>query len=83
MNKYDFIFIDKLMPDMDGIETINQMKADGVLTNYIALSGDLTDEAIAECNEAGFADFVAKPLTISNLEQCLLRHLSEDKIIRA
>ena len=82
-NKYDFIFIDKLMPDMDGIETINQMKADGVLTNYIALSGDLTDEAIAECNEAGFADFVAKPLTISNLEQCLLRHLSEDKIIRA
>lgn len=82
-NKYDFVFIDKLMPDMDGIETINQMKTNGVLATYIALSGDLTDETKAEFDRAGFSDVLPKPLTVSNLEQCLLRHLSEEKIIRS
>lgn len=81
--QYDFIFLDKLMPEMDGIETIDRMRKNGVLSTYVALSGDLTDEAKKEFDEAGFADVLAKPLTISSLEQCLLRHLSEEKIIRS
>lgn len=81
-SSYDLIFIDKLMPQMDGLETIREMKANGVEALFIALSGDVTEEAQAEFKENGFVDFLAKPLMMSNLEQCLLRHLSEDKIIR-
>lgn len=75
---YDVIFMDHMMPDMDGVETLHAIRKMGgifkdlpiVLLTANAVSG-VKDEMIKE----GFDDFLSKPIDIEELQRVLIRFL--------
>lgn len=82
---YDFVFMDHMMPEMDGIEALHRIR-DKVGRYYqtvpiIALTANAAPGNREMFLEEGFDDFVEKPLEISVLERVLRRNLPEEKII--
>lgn len=81
---YDLVFLDHRMPGMDGIETLHEMKAiygddlNGV--PVISLTANAVVGAREEYTQAGFSDYLAKPVMPDELEEMLIRYLPEDKI---
>jgi CheY-like chemotaxis protein/HPt (histidine-containing phosphotransfer) domain-containing protein/anti-sigma regulatory factor (Ser/Thr protein kinase) len=83
---YDFVFMDHMMPEMDGIETMHRIrsKVGSYYKNVPILA--LTANAIAGMREMflkeGFNDFVEKPVEISVLDRVLRRTLPPEKIVK-
>ncbi|MCR4789416.1 MAG: response regulator [Lachnospiraceae bacterium] len=83
IKKYDLAFIDHMMPEMDGIETLAEMKKieDRDDTVYVALTANAVSGARQMYLDAGFADYLPKPIDGAKLEKLILKYLPEDKII--
>jgi CheY-like chemotaxis protein/anti-sigma regulatory factor (Ser/Thr protein kinase) len=83
-HQYDIIFMDHMMPEMDGIEATKIIRAmEGSAKNIpiVALTANAVRGAIAKFLAAGLNDFLSKPMDISTLAQCLLKWLPKDKIV--
>ncbi|MCR4634695.1 MAG: response regulator [Butyrivibrio sp.] len=84
---YDVIFLDHMMPDKDGIETLKEMKEIADTTNAGTPIVCLTANAISGMREmyinAGFDDYITKPIDPDRLEALLLTYLPKDKIVEA
>ena len=82
---YDCIFIDHLMPNMDGIETLKKMRENSSNKNlsvpYIALTANAINGAREEYLSHGFDDYLSKPIDIKLLEKLLLKYLPKDKLL--
>ncbi len=85
--QYDVIFLDHMMPDKDGIETLKEMKALTDTPNTGTPVICLTANAISGMREmytnAGFDDYLTKPIDAERLETMLLQYLPEDKVVPA
>ena len=83
-NLYDVIFLDHMMPDKDGIETLQEMRACADIPNQKAPMICLTANAVSEMREmyleAGFDDYLTKPIDTEKLEDMLLRYLPPDLV---
>ncbi len=80
--KYDVIFIDHMMPGMDGIETLERLKrlaGDDDPTVYIALTANAITGAREKYLEKGFDDYLSKPVDGEALERMLMRYIPESK----
>ena len=84
-NKYDIIFLDHMMPEMDGIKTLEKMKEDAADLNRDTPVICLTANAISGAREkyisAGFDDYLSKPIDSDKLEDLVYQYLPKDKII--
>lgn len=83
---YDIIFLDHMMPEMNGIETlaeIQKMKSPYNLNTPVIM---LTANALVGVKEqylkAGFVDYLSKPVSGDKLEQMIMRYLPENKLSR-
>ena len=80
-NFYHIIFLDNMMPGMNGVETLKKMKAENILSKDTAVVM-LTASAIAGMRETylreGFDDYLSKPIEIEELENILAKHLPEE-----
>lgn len=78
-NRYDLVFVDHMMPDMDGIEALQKVKEMQSFIDYPIPVIILTANAIAGSREkymgAGFTDYLSKPIDSSKLEHMLIKHL--------
>lgn len=84
-NKYDLIFIDLMMPKMNGKEmTLSLQNTEGpsAKTPCIALTAGARQEVRSEYKKQGFADYLLKPVVFKELESILGRYLPEEKIKR-
>ncbi|MGN1101229.1 MAG: ATP-binding protein, partial [Huintestinicola sp.] len=81
-NIYDIVFLDHMMPEMDGIETLHKIKEEDLAsgTHFIALTANAIHGAKQTYLDAGFDDYLSKPFTGSDIEKCLFRHISRDMI---
>ena len=81
---YDFIFMDHMMPEMDGIETLHRIRNKVGLyyqkVPIIALTANAAPGNREMFLEEGFDDFVAKPVETSVLERVLKRNLPGEKL---
>lgn len=79
---YDLIFLDHMMPEMDGIETLHRMKemTDNacVDTPVIALTANAITGAKEMYLAEGFNGFLPKPINPEKLEQLILKLLPRD-----
>ncbi|MDR1290646.1 MAG: response regulator [Planctomycetaceae bacterium] len=75
--KYNLIFMDHLMPDMDGLETTKRIRTLPNLnkTPIIALTADSTNTNIKLFLEHGMNDFLPKPIDPTKLESILIKWL--------
>lgn len=58
----DFVLIDFLMPDLDGIETIEQLQNEGFRGQFIMISQVVNKEMVGEAYERGVEFFIHKPI---------------------
>ena len=83
-NHYDIIFLDHMMPEMDGVETLQSMcQIEEYAQNpsvVIALTANAIVGAKEEYLQAGFEDYLSKPIDSMQLEQLIRRYLSPELI---
>ena len=77
-NRYDIVFLDHMMPGMDGIETLNKINEEQLApdTCFIALTANAIHGARQAYLDAGFDDYLSKPFTGMDIEKCLFGHIS-------
>ena len=86
--KFDLIFMDIMMPQMDGVETMHKLKAtEGFTIPVIALTADAVEGSREKYLEAGFDDYVSKPIDQMTLGETLnkfidLKVLSRDDLYK-
>lgn len=85
MKKYHMIFMDHMMPVMDGIETtkrLREMEDEYYHTvPIVALTANALMDAREKFAKAGMDDFVAKPIEMKEICKCIRKWLPEDLII--
>ena len=77
---FDLIFMDCQMPDMDGFETTEAIRAFEKLRNkapvpIIALTANTSNNVREDCKQAGMSDYMAKPIKIDVLSEVANRWL--------
>lgn len=82
--KFHIIFMDHMMPEMDGIETLHEIKKLGTFPNQDTPVIALTANASAGMREQylaeGFKDFVTKPIDADALEKVILEYLPKELV---
>jgi len=82
-NFYHIIFLDNMMPGLNGIETLKRMQQEKILSDKTKVIM-LTASAIAGMREIylreGFDDYLTKPIDVSELESILARHLPKELV---
>ena len=77
-NTYDIIFMDHMMPIMDGIEATETIRASGYELPIVALTANAVAGQAEMFLEHGFNDFISKPINVHKLDY-LLNNLIKDK----
>jgi len=84
--KFDLVLLDLLMPEMDGMEVLRQVKADPDLQNIPVLMLSALDEldAVVRCIKLGAEDHLPKPFPAAILharvESCLANKRMSDQL---
>jgi len=79
--EYDLIFMDHMMPEMDGVETLQEIRK--MEPDYckevpvVVLTANAVYGARKELLENGFTDYVAKPIDVKHLEEILYKYVGE------
>ncbi|MCR5487778.1 MAG: response regulator [Lachnospiraceae bacterium] len=86
-NRYDLIFLDHMMPGLDGIETLHLLREKIKNGNARVPAVCLTANAISGARETyiqkGFEDYLSKPIDSTDLERILLSYLPKELIREA
>ena len=71
-NKYDIIFLDHMMPDLDGVATMKILKDSGyVIPPVIALTANSYSGLKDIYINAGFSDYLSKPINFKELNKLI------------
>ncbi len=80
--KYDLIFLDHLMPDMDGMEALKIMRSEtdhpNTGTPVIAMTANVSMGAKKTFIENGFNDYIGKPVKRMTVQRIVWYYLPED-----
>ena len=83
-NHYDVIFLDHMMPVMDGIEAFRQMKLlannPNANTPVVMLTANAVVDAKNQYMDEGFSDYIAKPIREEVLLSCLRKFLPKELV---
>lgn len=80
---YDVIFLDHMMPDMDGVETLRRMRQQREYiknTPIVALTANALIGVKEKLLAEGFDDYLAKPILNNALEKILMRYFGDDTL---
>jgi len=81
---YDIVFMDHMMPGMDGIEATRRIRSLGDRFTQLVIIA-LTANALSGVRETfikeGMDDFLSKPIMVKDLKAILAKHLPPEKII--
>ena len=80
-NEYDLIFLDHMMPEMDGVETAGEIRKLDIPyckeVPLVVLTANAVYGARKELLNSGFSDYVAKPIEVKVLENVLRKYLGD------
>ncbi|MCQ2518230.1 MAG: ATP-binding protein [Lachnospiraceae bacterium] len=81
--EYDVVFIDHMMPEMDGIETLRKLREEYPERvkdiKFIALTANAINGAREMYLKSGFDDYLSKPIKTIELEEILKKYLPVKK----
>ena len=92
--KYDILFLDHMMPNKDGIETLHELRRAGgagaggradssnlnLHTPVICLTADAISGAREKYLAEGFDGYLTKPIESADLEAAMLKYLPPEKV---
>jgi CheY-like chemotaxis protein len=71
---YDVVLMDVQMPVMDGIAAVRALRARGFATPIVALTAHAMKEERRRCLDAGYDEFLSKPVSRSELIEALAKY---------
>ncbi|WP_051217012.1 response regulator [Butyrivibrio fibrisolvens] len=84
--KYDLVFLDHRMPEMDGIECLEHIKEDtegiNINTPIIALTANAVSGSREMYLDVGFDNYLTKPIQTGMLEKCIIDYLPDNLVTR-
>ena len=82
--RYDLIFLDHMMPGMDGVETFHRMEKEDLIydTPVICLTANAITGVREKYISEGFTDYLSKPIEIAQMENILEKYLPKEYIIK-
>ena len=84
-NHYDLVFLDYRMPQMNGIETLEELKRTCPekfeKTPVISLTASAVSGDKEKMMKAGFTDYLSKPVNIDEMERMMIKYLPRDLVI--
>lgn len=81
-DKYDYLFMDLMMPEMDGLELLNNLDSNGRPMNIIVMTGYPSMEKVIEAMRNGASDFLIKPFRLQDLKISMERAHRLQKLAR-
>ncbi|MCR5675385.1 MAG: response regulator [Lachnospiraceae bacterium] len=81
---YHMVLLDHMMPQMDGIETLRELRSAGLIgrgTAMVALTANAVVGARETYLSAGFDDYLSKPIEVEALGELLFEHLPVDLFV--
>lgn len=82
---FDIIFLDLMMPEMDGTETLQKLKTIEknlcAETPIIALTANASLGIKEKYLNEGFTDYIAKPIEVEIFEKTIRKYLPQNKVI--
>ncbi len=85
--RYDLVFMDQMMPGMDGIETMQRIRTlsshyeAGASGKIIALTANAILGVRKELMEKGFDEYLSKPIKFPELERLLKQFIPQNKFV--
>jgi signal transduction histidine kinase/CheY-like chemotaxis protein len=76
--QYDVIFMDHMMPGMDGIETTKRIREMGYTGTVVALTANAISGNEELFKKNGFNDFISKPIDLVQLDQILHKYVQDN-----
>jgi signal transduction histidine kinase/CheY-like chemotaxis protein len=76
-NNYDLIFMDVVMPKMDGIAATKKIREAGNNTFIIAMTANALKDDIDLCLNSGMNDYISKPYKIEEIEEVIYRYFGK------
>ncbi len=74
--KYDVVFMDLLMPELDGLEATEAIRKAGYEQPIVAMSADDDEESREAAFSAGMNDYLNKPARVESVKQLLIKFFS-------
>jgi len=75
IKSYDLIFLDIMMPEMDGVETLKRLRALNFANPIVTLTADAVEGSREKYLNAGFDEYIAKPVSIDKLQKIIDKFL--------
>lgn len=81
---YDIVLMDLQMPIMDGFQATKEIlkKFSNQSPIIVAMTANVFKEDREKCTNIGMSDFIAKPIEVVELKNCLIRNFKEEKQIK-
>ena len=70
-HRFDAIFMDVRMPEMDGLEALQRLRKEGIQTPVILMSGFGDVSSVEEAKQRGAQNFLPKPFRLETALQML------------
>jgi signal transduction histidine kinase/CheY-like chemotaxis protein/HPt (histidine-containing phosphotransfer) domain-containing protein/streptogramin lyase len=83
MDTFNVVFLDHMMPGMDGIETLAKIRETMPDLPVYALTANATAGGEEFYKSKGFNGYLAKPIDTALLEQAIMKHLPEEIVKKA
>ena len=71
----DFIFMDVVMPELNGNEALREIRQKDTTTPIVMLSSVADQRVVDECKQLGINGYIIKPLTVKTGPQTLQKFL--------
>ena len=77
-DKYTLIFMDIMMPNMNGVETMHKLKEqESLKAPVVALTADAMEGSREKYLGEGFDDYISKPINREILEETLSKYITD------
>jgi CheY-like chemotaxis protein len=74
IKKYDLIFMDLIMPEMDGFESSQKILGYDKSVIIVAFTADNMPESVKKAELSGIRDFISKPVRIEELKKLFSKY---------
>ena len=80
--KYDLILLDLLMPEMDGLEVLRRIKAEGITSDVIIITGYGSVKTAVEAIKLGASDYASKPFMPEELKMIIEKVFKHSELVK-
>jgi len=77
---YDIIFMDHMMPEMDGVETVKRLRKQNYTGTIVALTANALVGNAEMFKQNGFDDFISKPIDPNKLDGVIRKYMGGDTL---